>query len=121
MRPVGRSPKSAALMTAVAPLTGPRGALSSMLAGNFVIGMGVLAPAALLNDLVADLSVTPTEVGLLVSYGALILCIGAPLLAYLTAAVPRRALLAGRLCSMELAISLRLLRRTLGRFWPFGS
>jgi MFS transporter, DHA1 family, inner membrane transport protein len=97
MRPVGRSPKSAALMTAVAPLTGPRGALSSMLAGNFVIGMGVLAPAALLNDLVADLSVTPTEVGLLVSYGALILCIGAPLLAYLTAAVPRRALLAGAL------------------------
>ncbi|MFZ4068554.1 MAG: MFS transporter [Caulobacterales bacterium] len=88
---------TAAPMTATAPAIAPRGALSAMLAGNFVIGMGVLAPAAMLNDLVADLAVSPSKVGLLVSYGALILCVGAPLLAYLTAAVPRRAVLAGAL------------------------
>lgn len=84
-------------MTAAAPAIAPRGALSAMLAGNFVIGMGVLSPAALLNDLVADLAVSPSQVGLLVSYGAILLCIGAPLLAYLTAAVPRRTLLAAAL------------------------
>jgi MFS transporter, DHA1 family, inner membrane transport protein len=88
---------TAAPMTAAAPSLAPRGALTAMLAGNFVIGMGVLAPAAMLNDLVASLAVTPSQIGLLVSYGAVVLCIGAPLLAYLTAKVPRRALLAAAL------------------------
>ncbi len=68
---------TAAPMTATAPAIDPRGALSAMLAGNLMIGMGVLAPAAMLNDLVADLAVSPPKVGLLVSYGALILCVGA--------------------------------------------
>lgn len=77
--------------------TEPRAALIAMMLGNFVIGAGVLAPAAMLNDLVAALAVTPATVGQLVSYGALVLCVGAPLLAFLTSALPRRLLLVAAL------------------------
>lgn len=82
-----------AAMTAAAIQTPPRGALSALLVGNFVIGMGVLAPAATANAMIADLQVSAAQVGLLVSYGALVLCVGAPLLAYLTRDLDRRLLL----------------------------
>jgi MFS transporter, DHA1 family, inner membrane transport protein len=77
-----------------APLHPARpGALTMMMAGNFVIGTGVLAPAAMMNQLVAAFATTPQDVGHLVTWGAVVLCIGAPLLAFALSRVPRRLLL----------------------------
>ena len=71
----------------------PRGALWSLLFGNFVIGTGVLLPAGLLNVLGTDLNVTPSTAGLLLFSGGLVVGVGAPLLAGLTSSIDRRLLL----------------------------
>jgi MFS transporter, DHA1 family, inner membrane transport protein len=70
------------------------GTLWFLMLGNLVIGAGVLAPAAMINTLVADLNVSTVEVGGLISWGAVVLGIGAPTLAFLTGRAPRRSLLA---------------------------
>lgn len=82
-------------LAAAAPAPARRGTLTMVMAGNFIIGTGVLAPAAMMNQLVAAFSTTPQAVGALVGWGAVVLCIGAPVLATLLAAIPRRTLLAG--------------------------
>ena len=69
----------------------------ALLFGNFVIGTGVLAPAGLINELSAAFAVDVATVGSLIAYGAAVLCIEAPLLAFLTNRVERRALLTGAL------------------------
>jgi MFS transporter, DHA1 family, inner membrane transport protein len=68
-------------------------ALWTLLFGNFVIGTGVLLPAGLLNQLVAELNVTAATAGLLLLASGLVVGIGAPLLAGLTTRIDRRALL----------------------------
>jgi MFS transporter, DHA1 family, inner membrane transport protein len=68
-------------------------ALILLTAGNFVIGTGVLAPAAMMNDLVAAFSRGPEVIGTLITWGALVLFVGAPTLAFLTNKVDRRVLL----------------------------
>src|SRR5262245_7875608 len=74
-----------------------RAALWALLCGNFVIGAGVLAPAGLINELRQAFNVDVPTVGTLIGYGAVVLCFGAPLLAYLTNRVDRRTLLTGSL------------------------
>jgi DHA1 family inner membrane transport protein len=46
----------------------------ALMSGNFIIGLSVLAPAGMLNELSAGLGVTVRDIGLLVTYGAVILC-----------------------------------------------
>lgn len=70
-----------------------RATLVLLMLGNVVIGTGVLAPAAMINGLTADLGVGPAAVGALIGWGAVVLCIGAPVLAFLSARIDRRALL----------------------------
>ncbi len=65
--------------------------------GNFAIGLGVLAPAGMMNELKAGFGLDAPTVGLLISYGAVVLCLGAPTLAFLTNRWDRRALLVGSL------------------------
>jgi predicted MFS family arabinose efflux permease len=65
--------------------------------GNFITGIAILAPAGMLADLAADLTVSISDAGLLVTFGAIVLCFGSPLMAWLTAAVDRRLLLAATL------------------------
>jgi predicted MFS family arabinose efflux permease len=65
--------------------------------GNFVIGLGVLMPAGLLNDLSVAFSQDAATTGTLIGYGAALLCIEAPLLAFLTNKIDRRRLLTGAL------------------------
>lgn len=72
----------------------PRFALMS---GNFITGISVLAPAGMLHELSDGLGVTIRDAGLLVTYGAVILCFGSPILSWLTTRVGRRLLLAGTL------------------------
>ncbi len=74
-----------------------RGALLFLFLGNVVIGSGVLAPAAMINAMTADLGVTPVAIGALIGWGAVILCIGAPAFGFFTNRVDRRTLLAASL------------------------
>ena len=66
----------------------------ALMLGNVVTGLSVLAPTAMLADMASGLHVGICDIGLLVTYGAVVLCIGSPLIAWLTAHVDRRVLLA---------------------------
>jgi DHA1 family inner membrane transport protein len=64
-----------------------------LMVGNIAIGSGVLAPAGMMNSLMAGFSMTAPEIGRLIVWGALVLCLGAPALAFLTNRIDRRLLL----------------------------
>lgn len=68
--------------------------LWALLFGNFVIGTGVMAVPGTLNELSTSLQVPVATVGQLISVGALLICLGAPLFASLVAGWDRRRLLA---------------------------
>ncbi len=70
-----------------------RAAAFALLAGNFLIGMSVIAPAGMVGPLSIDLGVSVTSAALLLTFGAVVLCIGSPLVAWGTAATDRRLLL----------------------------
>jgi MFS transporter, DHA1 family, inner membrane transport protein len=70
-----------------------RFAPSALMFGNIVTGCSVLAPAGMLIELSSDLGVSVRDAGLLVTYGAVVLCIGSPLTAWLTSRIDRRTLL----------------------------
>lgn len=67
---------------------------TALMLGNFVTGCTVLAPAGMLVELSRDLGVTIREASLLITFGAVVLCIGSPLTAWLTGRFDRRLLLA---------------------------
>jgi len=68
-----------------------------LMLGNIVIGLSVLGPAGMLSELADGLHVGIHDAGLLVTYGAVVLCIGSPVMAWLTTRVDRRVLLVGTL------------------------
>lgn len=70
--------------------------------GNIVTGCSVLAPAGMLNQLSADLGVSISVAGLLVTFGAIVLCIGSPVTAWLTSRIERRTLLTATLAVLAL-------------------
>lgn len=61
--------------------------------GNIVVGIAILAPAGMLAELADGLHVGIHDTGLLVTYGAVVLCIGSPVMAWLTTRLDRRTLL----------------------------
>jgi len=65
-----------------------------LLFGNFVIGTGVMVVPGTLNEISSSLDVSVAKAGQLISAAALLMCIGAPLLAALVAGWDRRRLLA---------------------------
>jgi predicted MFS family arabinose efflux permease len=65
-----------------------------LLFGNFVIGCGVMVVPGALNDISSSLQVSVATAGQLISAGALLMCIGAPLFAAVAAGWDRRRLLA---------------------------
>jgi predicted MFS family arabinose efflux permease len=65
-----------------------------LLFGNFVIGSGVMVVPGTLNEISGDLRVSIATAGQLISAAALLMCIGAPLLAAVVAGWDRRRLLA---------------------------
>ena len=69
----------------------------ALLYGNFAIGCGVMVVAGALNDLVRDLQVSVTLGGQLVAASALVLGLGAPLVAAGVGGWDRRRLLTGAL------------------------
>lgn len=78
-------------------LANTRAALVFLFLGNIMIGAGVLAPAAMINAMTADLKVTPVAIGALIGWGAVVLCIGAPAFGFFTNRVGRRFLLSASL------------------------
>lgn len=83
--------------TPAASTVGLRAALAFLFIGNVMIGSGVLAPAAMINSMTADLGVSPVAIGALIGWGAVILCIGAPAFGFLTNRLDRRTLLSASL------------------------
>ncbi len=71
-----------------------RFAPTALMFGNLVTGCSVLAPAGMLIELSSDLGVTVHTAGLLITFGAVMLCVGSPLTAWLTSSIDRRRLLA---------------------------
>ncbi|MGD9923769.1 MAG: MFS transporter [Pseudorhodoplanes sp.] len=69
----------------------------ALLSGNFITGVSVLAPAGMLAELSAGLGVTVRDIGLLVTYGAVVLCFASPIVSWLTTRVGRRLLMSGTL------------------------
>lgn len=65
-----------------------------MLFGNFVIGTGVMTVPGTLNEISSDLAVPVGTAGQLISAGAVLMCVGAPVCAALVAGWDRRRLLA---------------------------
>jgi predicted MFS family arabinose efflux permease len=68
-----------------------------LMLGNVVTGLSILGPAGMLADLARGLHVGIHDTGLLVTYGAIVLCIGSPVMAWLTTRVDRRVLLVATL------------------------
>jgi MFS transporter, DHA1 family, inner membrane transport protein len=68
-----------------------------LMLGNFATGLCILAPAGMLPILADGVGVGIREAGLLVTYGAVILCFGSPIVAWLTTRIDRRTLLVGSL------------------------
>src|SRR5262245_56919644 len=79
-------------MSASSP--GARLAAIALMLGNVVTALSIIGPAGMLADLAAGLSVSIRDVGLLVTYGAVVLCFGWPLMAWAVSAAPRRPLMA---------------------------
>jgi MFS transporter, DHA1 family, inner membrane transport protein len=79
-----------------------RFAPTSLMLGNIVTGCSVLAPAGMLAELSSGLDVTIRSAGLLITFGAVMLCIGSPLTAWLTSRIERRTLLTATLAVLAL-------------------
>ena len=90
-----------AVTPAVRPEPLPR-VLWPLLFGNFVIGTGVMIVPGTLNEISSSLAVSVATAGQLISAGALLMCLGAPLFASLVAGWDRRRLLA--LCMLWYAV-----------------
>src|SRR5579863_319424 len=79
-----------------------RFAPTALMFGNLVTGCSILAPAGMLIELASDLHITVHTAGLLVTFGAIVLCIGSPLTAWLTSRIERRTLLTVTLAVLAL-------------------
>src|SRR6201989_133250 len=75
------------------PPTHRRFAPTALMLGNVVTGCSVLAPAGMLGELSSGLDVSVRTAGLLITFGAIVLCIGSPVTAWLTSRIERRTLL----------------------------
>jgi DHA1 family inner membrane transport protein len=79
-----------------------RFAPTALMFGNIVTGCSVLAPTGMLAELSSGLDVSIRTAGLLVTFGAIVLCIGAPVSAWLTSRIERRTLLTMTLAVLAL-------------------
>jgi DHA1 family inner membrane transport protein len=82
--------------------TARRFAPTALMLGNIVTGCSVLAPAGMLIELSSGLDVSIRDAGLLITFGAIMLCIGSPVTAWLTSRIERRTLLTTTLAVLAL-------------------
>jgi DHA1 family inner membrane transport protein len=79
-----------------------RFAPTALMLGNIVTGCSVLAPAGMLVELSGGLDVSIRTTGLLITFGAIMLCVGSPVMAWLTSRIERRSLLTVTLAVLAL-------------------
>ena len=79
-----------------------RFAPTALMLGNVVTGCSVLAPAGMLGELSSGLDVSIRTAGLLITFGAVVLCVGSPVTAWLTSRIERRTLLTATLAVLTL-------------------
>src|ERR1700733_11883204 len=79
-----------------------RFAPTALMFGNIVTGCSVLAPAGMLSELSESLDVSIRTAGLLITFGAVVLCVGSPVTAWLTSRIERRTLLVATLAVLAL-------------------
>ena len=84
------------------PPAAPCFAPTALMLGNVVTGCSVLAPAGMLKELSEGLGVSIRTAGLLITFGAIVLCVGSPVTAWLTSRIERRTLLAATLAILAL-------------------
>jgi DHA1 family inner membrane transport protein len=82
---------------------------TSLMLGNFVIGTSVLAPTGMMHELSEGLGVSIRQTSYLMTFGALVLSLGSPLLSWATSRWDRRALLVASLTWIALAQGLSAL------------
>ncbi|HKO72683.1 MAG TPA: MFS transporter [Bradyrhizobium sp.] len=75
---------------------------TSLMLGNILTGCSVLAPAGMLMELSQGLDVSVRDGGLLITFGAVMLCIGSPMTAWMTSRIDRRTLLTTTLAVLAL-------------------
>jgi predicted MFS family arabinose efflux permease len=75
---------------------------TALMLGNLLTGCSVLAPAGMLPELSTGLGISIHAAGLLITFGAITLCIGSPLTAWLTSRIERRMLLTVTLAVLAL-------------------
>lgn len=75
------------------PRASHRFAPTALMLGNLVTGCAVLGPAGMLGELSGGLGIDIRSAGLLITFGAIVLCIGSPVTAWLTSRIERRRLL----------------------------
>ena len=74
----------------------------ALMLGNFVTGLSVMTPAGMIGDLASGLGVTIKDAGYLITYGAIVLCAGSPLMVWATRGLDRRKLLGAAAAAIAL-------------------
>jgi predicted MFS family arabinose efflux permease len=74
----------------------------TLMLGNFVTGLSIMGPAGMIDDLTTGLGVTIRDGGHLITFGAVVLCFGSPLMVWATSTFDRRKLLAVALAAIAL-------------------
>lgn len=90
----------------------------ALLAGNFVIGCGVMVVGGVLNDLTRSLGISVTQGGHLIAIAAVMMGVGAPLLAAAVAHIDRRKLLTWTMVWYALGHALCALAPNYEWLWP---
>src|SRR5262245_48535272 len=65
----------------------------ALMLGNLVCAVAIIGPAGMISDLAAGLSVSIRDAGLLMTFGAILLCFMSPLMVSFTSTLDRRRLL----------------------------
>lgn len=66
---------------------------TTLMLGNFATGVSIIGPTGMLPELAQGLDVSIRDASLLITFGAVMLCIGSPVTAWLTSRFDRRVLL----------------------------
>lgn len=90
----------------------------ALLFGNFTIGCGVMVTAGTLNNMAESLQVSVALVGQLIAIAAVVMGIGAPLLAGWVSGFDRRRLLAWSLAGYAIGHALCVLMPSYAALWP---
>lgn len=90
----------------------------ALLVGNFMIGCGVMVVGGTLNDLTASLSISVAKAGELLAIAAVVMGVGAPVLATVVARMDRRLLLSLAMLWYAIGHALSALAPDYDWLWP---